>query len=94
MYSKRIFFSLWLIFVLGFGSVSPGFNFSHETSTFRVGDSSNAASLYLNANVTGFNGTLHLGANGSITNSTLKTIGFSNGVLDNNKVRSGILILI
>lgn len=65
-----------------------GFNFSHESSTVRLGNGGSAVSFYLSNNVSGWNGTLHKGANGSIVNTTAKTIGFSDGVFDNNGVRS------
>jgi len=85
-YWDRVFYIF--IFTLLVGKVFAGFNFSHQNSTFRVGGPSNAATLYLSRSVTGWDGTLTLSANATISNTTSKTIAFDDGVLNDNGDKS------
>jgi hypothetical protein len=85
--NRRLLCSLFSICFLG-TNLFASFNFSNSASTFRIGDSGSSSTFYLNRNITGWDGTLKIGANGSISNTTSKTVGFSKGFLNDNEVRS------
>lgn len=75
-----------VIVVFCFGNVFAGFNFSHKTSTVRFGDSGTTATFLLSKDITGWDGTLHKGSDGTLTNAATFSIGFDNGVYENDGV--------